>query len=654
MSFYIAQQSADGVPQAYSFLQRNISGLTQTQVSKAGFYAQADVSQLAYDGYRANISAFLFATHMSAKVDTHKRAYPLSILRTPELPLPLPPIYFQFKTAPSEATLKIMHQRFESFEFEEHTRGRTHIYTMKNPPPAVVYEKLIPTCLPHCQSIQGYGSLPSYRAGFKVIQIISLYLATNTYPFSRTIDGDGVEVDEGIRDYRISTSGKRKVFLAHSGVSKRARVEEEDVAMGEEEQSEPEEDDEDDMWFDLPLYSETMVAKPSPIPASANFGSTSDVPFLPGMCFPYFPGMNREDPQYLRDVVYRHFFRNLAELAETEAYPGWKRFSRDCTSFAFTEEGKCATHMMKGVEMSLESQTVLYCVFDGPKYIGFVLLGGRWKLYDGTTWHVPVEAEKLREILHTWTSHEMSLEEIASELSELDGVRGRPSTVTKDLIKSSAMLAKVLGKTSFEGEKGVAGGKKIAQMIERLSFPTRFQFASIKSVPWLIEECTTRLAEPIPDDLPIYIPLGDFELFARKEYQVLCSFGSRCPQFYAATGTKFRIPGPKEEDTMFAKNDKGEMKLKVLVVGSVPPKVALRGWDSVKKEKSIRFDPSERSKEKRCYTFKGEEMVQIWNKLKETVGPIDVKGKGKEKAVGGSVASGSRAFGTVDVDSIEW
>jgi len=123
MSFYIAQQSADGVPQAYSFLQRNISGLTQTQVSKAGFYAQADVSQLAYDGYRANISAFLFATHMSSKVDTHKRAYPLSILRTPDLPLSLPPIYFQFKTSPSEATLKIMH----SYADDKESKGALRI-----------------------------------------------------------------------------------------------------------------------------------------------------------------------------------------------------------------------------------------------------------------------------------------------------------------------------------------------------------------------------------------------------------------------------------------------------------------------------------------------------------------------------------------------
>lgn len=626
MFFYLAKKATNAAQQTADFIQRSLSGLTQAKLSDLHFIAKADVHQIAYDGYRANIDVFLYATAMKSRVFTNITEAPVPILLPVTLPIPLPSIYFQFKTEPNPASKAKLMDAYAKYNIMENVQGKSTVYTMRHPDIAIVMEKLLPYIKDGCTPIAGYISVPSYIAATSFYRIVELFCATNTYPYSRNIDGDDMEDVEGAQQdirHTFNTYLKRGQIIGESvQPAKRKRLDPvlADAAKAAGQfQHEDTPEPEGPIAYELPVWTETMTAKPSPLPSSSCYGSVQDVPYLPGIAFPYFRGLLAGDIEAYR-IISRYFARNLPIRTETTR-EAIARFRKDFPPFLYTEEGLCMQHILKGMEFALESQTQLYLIFDHTNYLGFTLLGGKWHLYDGIKWVGPSSASDLRETLDTWITHDQVLDTIAEIVSGRPGLNGRDTMIISGDINTSMKLAKILGKTSWTGEEGKTAEKKVIELTRHFTFPSKYKVIGIESVRWALTELTTRLQEDLDDDINVYIPRDNLALFSQKSMLVFSAFGSLAPNFFASTGTTFDVPPVGVADSFLSK-DGNRDKNPVVVIPAAPPHMCVTSWVSVCEKRRVRFEPNERSKESRCYVWKKKDRDTVWGIYKETIGTL--------------------------------
>lgn len=651
MFFYLAKTAASAAAQTAAFFQKGISGLTQAKISELPHLARADQFQIAYDGYKANIDVFLYATAMRSKVYTTVDRAPFPAFFVPSFPLPTPSIFFQFKVEPNPASKAKMMERYARYHIMEHLRGKTLIYTMVSPDYAIVVDKLLPLIKDSTYALDGYVSIPTYLAAMTMYKVTEAFLATNSYPFSRTLDGLIPEDNEGVNTMQFHTNLKRNEMIGRQSaplpkrVSGKATTPSAEEAMQVDDEGQREE-------YDIPLFTEVMTAKPSPVPSSANYGAPMDVPFLPGLAFPYFSGMIAGDINATRAIMVSLFARNLCIGHETTK-EGIHRFRKDIVNFLFTDLGCIMQHVLKGMEFALTSQTQLFLVFDKNHYLGFCLLGGCWSFYTGSSWAVPVSATELKSTLTTWTTNDSSLSSIAAILTQRPPLNGREPIVTADMIDTSMKLAKVIGKSDLSTEAGKEAEKLIIEHSRYLTHSTKFKGFGIETLRWALEQMTTKLAEDLPDDLNVYIPRSELYKLSRKEMLVFSAFGPLAPNIRSASGQEYLVPSKDQPDHFLDMVSEKVAKNPVVVVSMGPPNKCLESWDVAVKTKKIRFEANERASGSRCHVFKEKKKEEVWRMYKDTIGtlpdrvPVDKKALPVHTAIGLGV-------GTVSVDDVEW
>lgn len=77
-----------------------MTGMTVGRVGDSGTFAVPNEKQLAYDAYRSNIEAFLFATAVKKKVLCNQEVYPFPTSYVRSIPIPVPATVIHFKSAP--------------------------------------------------------------------------------------------------------------------------------------------------------------------------------------------------------------------------------------------------------------------------------------------------------------------------------------------------------------------------------------------------------------------------------------------------------------------------------------------------------------------------------------------------------------------------
>lgn len=571
----------------------------------------------------------------------------------PTVPLPYPKVLFQPRKPLDAPTLKKMKDALGKYNFQEHHRGKkTLIYTLDNAPPSIVLGKVAAISEKDTPPMGGYASLEGYAQAAFLIRAVDLFLSVNSYPgFRSEKDGD-VDGSVGFQHYDIMGSVKRKDRMVRmSQKVKKVRLAAkdtdddthvwEDITDEDEDVEMPDISDSEELDQPVLVYEEVLYAKPSPLPSSINFGSPREVPNLPGMVFVYFPGNLKPDPSSMRLAALNHFFRLFGSENRTSR-EGWRIFKRTINSYAGTPEGMIMQHVLKGVSLSLDTQTQLFLIIDHGNYLGFVLLGAKFSVHIDNTWEKPVSAEKLQEFLSDLITHETALEEIATMLGKLPLLgQSKKKTWTVDMIETPAKMAAALGSVNFEGDDGKEVHDEIAEKLADTTFSVKYKPITPENVIWAVLMMTTLKERPIEDDVSIFFPSGNLEFFARREFQILCAFGSRGPKLFATNGAMYRIPKPDEKDIQSEidpDSKEGKIRMPMIVIGTGPPLQCLHAWDNVVKKRSIRFEGLERSKESRCVTFRGKQRDEIWAALRfasETfplpaVAGSDQKGKGKE------------------------
>jgi len=390
-------------------------------------------------------------------------------------------------------------------------------------------------------------------------------------------------------------------------------------------------DDHDPVFTTFKVFSEVLSAKPSPFSSSINIGSTTDVPFLPGLSFPYFQGIIAGDPKFIKDIITRLFFRNFANT-DASLKEACKTFRSNIGTFAYTPQGLVLQHLLKGIDLSLDTQTQLFAMFDGDRYLGFCLLGGGFSIHTATGWVEPLEPSVLAEHLMELSTHRSRLESVATRLSHIAQNEGGHVQVQAEDIDTGLKLARMLGRLDISGVNEGAL-QDLEKDISHLSFRPKYRTSSLEHIIELLERLTIRREEALPADLPVYFPPGQLHRFGSHDFTLLCSFGSRAPSLWSSKGTEYSIYPKSEPDHLSVARDNGEKALPVIIVGMKVPHVAADEWKKVLGSKKMRFDVQERAKEARNLVFKGKGRDDLWDAIRRTVGEVTVaQDKGKKRA----------------------
>lgn len=198
MSSFLAAITDDPRTQTQVFIQRGIDRLTQERLSALGIFGKPDQRQLAHDGYRTNIDAFLYATSVNSKVAVSSPVYPLKNYE-PTIPLPRPKVLFTLKAKLTNEQLARFKASTSAYGLGEHALSKqTTAYSLSSAPLSFLETKIAHIAGGTMNSLQGYCQVNAAIAAGVLYRIIDLFLRVNSYPYCKTLDLDEQGLQEGL------------------------------------------------------------------------------------------------------------------------------------------------------------------------------------------------------------------------------------------------------------------------------------------------------------------------------------------------------------------------------------------------------------------------------------------------------------------------
>jgi len=371
------------------------------------------------------------------------------------------------------------------------------------------------------------------------------------------------------------------------------------------------------------IYCDTgktsATAKPSPIPASSNYGGPEEVPFKDGLLFPYFQGMIIPDFRQFKEDVIALFFDNIPDHGSR--FDAWKRFRGTIPSFVETDEGQCVQHIISGLKLALHAQARPFLIFDKTTYLGYVLLGSHFTVTkDGTTHH-PLEASILREELAKIQSTQQTIRDIILCLEKL---RLDTTKITEDpdsplFVQHVAQcLEKVNEKTESDDEKAIIG--ELSRLMG--NWVSSFQYTKIspKNVLDTFRLLTGNPHAPkIETRLEYYIPPRGWSNVGKDEYMYLARHGSSSISLRNAKGDEYRLNPLTSAYKLREKPKKGEEASKepqrFVFCYEKPTGKCFADWKVMKEKGSIRQDGRERAAPQRATVIRDPVDVQSWHEI---------------------------------------
>jgi len=615
-AIFLAIAASKGRKPTIPFSQRGITNLSQSVLTEVLFSAVPHEKQFAYMGYKESIEAFIAATIFKRKILTSAPSCPIG---TPHwsVPLPLPPVVFQLKEKPSDKFLSDIKEKLDSRGLGSPAAGKgPPLFTLATPTIILLLKTLPPICQPRCLVIEGHAQMSSFMAIAPVYAAIDSFLATHTYEYKGKDEeyvSDEKSIQPGSLETLLEMRHGQNWFRPSWNADKRRKASEKDYVPERVDDAEERDLSHSKAYMINPLAS-VYVAKPSPLPSSVNFGPSTQVPYKNGLLFPYFPGMLSADSAFLRQQISSLFLRNLGSETVTPRQ-AFKELCEVIGPFANTEAGVVMTHVLSGVRMALDSQSILYLIFNDNTYKGYCLLGEKFSVFCHGKWHEPLPAEKLRESLALVQTRKSSLDEIHGLLLGCVDTGGDTLIVEREKLESLSYLADCLAKVDITKEE--CPKDKLSEALAQCSFPSRFLTFKPVNIVNAVISLTDPTSPPLYDKHPFYIPVKGWSQINTHEYKVLACFGAKSFSFRNAKGDEYRIPAKAtDKDPLADTKEKGEPAKKILV-GEKPVRDAISDWRTFLDKGSLRMDLVERAGDQRLHAFVGKQKDEIWDCLKD-------------------------------------
>jgi hypothetical protein len=650
---YICADLSGKLPQSETFAARGLQKFTMGRISDVVCFGKADSNQLAYSGYKDNIEAFLYATAMKHKVNISAGHFPIPSSYTPTTPLPFPRTIFKLAKKPTQDFIDKMKGGLEKYGIEDVFVGKGDpSYIVSKPDFGFFSGPVASISLPRGPVIEATSQLISSISVLRIYQCVDLFLRTNTYsykPDDVTVWPSSFNTERG-RNKIIETQVNGFFWReGYSNTGKIARTSGEEMSAEEKEKARVENDTTPHLKGEIQTQHTVLVAKPSKMPASSSYGPPSGVPTSSGVIFPFFPGMLAGDTAGFRGLISSLFFRNLGSQGK-DVRDSFKDFRADMGSFPTTSAGIILTHVLKGVELALQTQTQLFLLIEEETYHGFCLLGEFFSIFAHGIWHRPLSPEDLVTELKEIRSHSSSLSAVRDILGKCVDGGGNAILVEEDELRTSCDLADILSRVNIS-DTAEDDLEKLKKEIRTLSFPSRYRTFKPEFIAESVRLLTVHHDQPFPRSLPIFIS-ADWSKMGSKEYKVFASFGPRSFSFRNAVGTEILVPGAGEEDPMVRRNEAGKLIYPRLLVGEKSISACLVEWEALKTRGMIKMDMQERAQGSRNHVFVDKSKDVIWGALKEA-------------RIAGSIRTGTVAtipekrsvdvaFGSADHDSIVW
>jgi len=360
-----------------------------------------------------------------------------------------------------------------------------------------------------------------------------------------------------------------------------------------------------------------FVAKPSPYPASYNVGYPNECPNLPGIFFPYFHRIIVPDFVTIPRFIGKYFFSYLGS-STTAAQKQYDSLVRDWNGISTTEGGMMLAHVLFGMKLCLETQSRLFVLRSGVEYHGFVLLGSKFVVYDGTNYVAPVPADELRGLISEHASkHYISLGEIASALNVKRLASDRTAVKIDDLAHGLSVMKLIAGETWTSDEMEL-----LTKLVGGLNFRKTFWSINPQSIETAIDLLTTSSAAQLDDAKYPAFPGPDVAQYGSRTYQVLSFFGPTSFSFINGSGKKIAVPKMDEPDVFTTSQEEGkEADLGAIHIGMKKLAQAVKDFETVKKEGWIRQDMKERAGKYRHYVYPGKSRDLLWEALRVKIAP---------------------------------
>lgn len=584
------------------FVARGIKGQTQGPVSSTPTIVIPDIRQLAYDAYKANIDVFLAATSLKKTIPTTAQSLGYTP-RASSLPIPYPRVVVAFdpklKEEHRDAALKLL--RLHSVADLIHIEGNPKQPFMYTFVPTSRYSiaKLLPIFI-ECPTIGNTCTPSGFLAIYHVYQAIELYLTVNTYPAFKTSDEDTAAVPSG--------EFKRDQSAVYSGLENRKKARYGNVSMTHEPRDDPKaaKYKETGMWIGeksdldhgdpyVSLGNDAVYSARPTTTSNISFGLPHHVPSMPGLLFPFFNGMNSPDVGFLRRMMSRIFLRCMDK---DDCRAAFATFRSDVSTSGSTMEGIICTHILKGIEISLDSQTQLHVLVDGTSYLGFVILGSRWRILIGNQWVVPVSASDLATELSTLRTHASSLLRIARLISDAGLI------VDESEIRTPMELAMKLPLIKWEGteEETTQRQKDLHDEVSRLDFGIRKVGIGAGTVQKMIEDLAFG---SLPEDQYVHFPQPkDYGALGTIAGRALSRFGPTSPSFDISKLDKAITLGKDFASKSKEDQDKAFKEVGQIMVAEKDFPLAAKDLEKFLSTCRVPISSKERSSVYRNHTFK--------------------------------------------------
>jgi len=661
MSVYLALKNPNPNNTPASFIAKGLPGYSPAQISTLAIMGRERYPEVAYGLYRNYIDSFMFSCFSNKKVFAQAEAYSNLYLAGINLPFSSPPMVFTPGVALSEdEATQLLKKLGEGATLKN--VGKTKEFTITSPKSADVDKFLAISNPIYATGFDRLSPLGS-KTYFKCLTLIDLFLQANYYPAYKSLNEEIPKAPD--MDWRVagtSNTDTEEYFFAyrkglrvtneryidsHATLSRKRGFDEDQIMDDSTEKGSVVGDGEKVqgvMSFETAkIHSSVTYAKPSGRPSSQNFGPPGQCPALPGLVFPYFKGLNRPDYVTIKTTFTNLFFR-LFGTTFKECKEELVHLKRGANSLSNTEAGMEITHVLKGIELALRTQTRLFLLFENG-YLGFCLLGAHFEVYDGSKWVGPVEYEKLKEELSKLDTHSSAISELCTLISAVKMKEGGVAEILEGDIKEAMDLISAMRIRDFGDNET---NEHIDKALRRLIWPQPFLQISPDTLLSFLTSLSDKDWVPKKEQA-FYIPncLAPLE---EKLFLLLSLFGPDAPSLWNTRGQKISVlPGKSRKGK--EKDSEDVPPPSEIIILPKPLLVALKEWKMILKDAVVSFNPKERAKDHRGHVVRSEDMrKKIWSALQQGLKDFEVDdeegpSKKKRKTVEGGVNTAAELLG---------
>jgi len=630
-TIYVAKHLPSGSTPTPLFNLKGMDNLAPAQMSTILLEGVPLEKQVAYTEYSNNIACFLFATSHNKTITVTGLPIGPLLQHLTSFPIPCPTVSFTLKKPlDSDRSRKLLGVLGPGSSTT--VSGKTTIY---NAPvlPSDKIDMVMSLVPPHFNTGRDAVNPSGAKAYMILAGIMETFLRTHSYPaFS-------AEDEDSITEFHT---------LAANGSAYRLQMKKDD-AGNEVQQFDPKDfswflqndggdamdeddgDDDDDNVasklraahgkFSTDGVDTVFKAKPCPLPQT-NIGSRKDVPHLPGIVFPYFHGLTQPDGVYIAKTILRLFFPILGSTVQ-QCQETFVTLRRGCNSLSTTDEGLAMTHLLKGVDLALSTQTRCFMLYDSGKYHGFVLLGAKFAIFDNTIWVNAGSPEDLRSALSSMDPHDAAVKVLIEKfgvLTEKAAYSG-PAVTEATFAEPENLVEVFKGLTLSSVDQAIE--RDIDRALRNLNYMGQGYLArNPQVVAEVLESLSTgahlRLTRPT------YIPSIRIDI-GGKVFAALSKFGPEAVSFWNDRGIEIRCEAKDKVNVNLRKRKVGEMDLygnmpDKILISAKPLSVAVRDLETVMKKGVIKIDMSERAGRYRNMSVESEDMrKRIWKALVSVV-----------------------------------